>query len=83
MVRFFILHAWSYRSNWVQPVVSPIFHKAVANGPVSQVLAGGGPLFLKVMQVQDKNKIPNPLYKKPVINKSTRVIYGLVQLVIL
>ena len=47
--------------------------KAVADGPVSQVLAG--PLFLKVKTI--------PFYKKQVINKSTRVIFGLVQLIIL
>ena len=48
--------------------------KAVADGPVDQVLAG--PLFLKV-----KNKIP--FYNKQVINKSARVIFGLVRLAIL
>ena len=47
--------------------------KAVADGPVGQVLAG--PLRI----YQDKNKIP---YRKQVINKSTRVIFGLVKLVI-
>ena len=51
-----------------------VINKAVANGPVGQVLAR--PLFLK-----GKNKVP--FYKKQVINKSTRVIFGLVQLVIL
>ena len=40
---------------------------------ISQVLAG--PLFLKV-----KN---NPFYRKRVINKSTRVTVGLIQLVVL
>ena len=47
--------------------------KAIADGPVGQVLAR--PLFLKV-----KSKIP--FYRKQVISKSTRVIFGLVQLVI-
>ena len=51
-----------------------IIAKAVANGPVGQVLAG--PLFLKV-------KTKFHFYKKQVINKSTRMIFGLVQLVIL
>ena len=46
-----------------------IVDKAVPNGPVGQVLAGT--LFLKV-----KTKIP--FYKKQVINKSTRVTFGLV-----
>ena len=41
--------------------------KAIANGPFGQVLAR--PLFLKI-----------PFYKKQVINKSTRVIFGPVQL---
>ena len=47
--------------------------KAIANSPVSQVFAG--PLFLKV-----KIKFH---FTECVINKSTRVIIGLVQLVIL
>ena len=51
-----------------------ITFKAIADGLVGQVLAG--PLYLKV-----KNKIT--FYKKQVINKSTRVIFGLAQLVIL
>ena len=46
-----------------------VFVKAVANGPLGQVLAR--PLVLKV-------KIKNPFYKKQVINNSTRVIFGLV-----
>ena len=47
--------------------------KAIANDPVGQILAG--PLFLKVKQT--------PFYKKQAINRSTRMIFGLVQLVIL
>ena len=50
----------------VHIIVTP--SKAVANSPVGQVLAR--PLFLKVKKV--------PFYKKQVINKSTRVIFGLV-----
>ena len=49
--------------------------KAVANGPVGEVLAG--PINIS----QGKNKIP--FCKKQVMNKSTRVIFGLVQLAIL
>ena len=47
--------------------------KALADGPVGQVLAG--PPFLKT-----KNKVP--FYRKQVINKSAKVIFGPVQLVI-
>ena len=50
-----------------------IYSKAVANGLVGQVLAGA--LFLKT-----KTKFH---FAKQVINKSTRVIFQLVQLVIL
>ena len=45
-----------------------VWLKAVANGPVDQVLAG--------TISQGKNKVP--FYKKQVINKSTRVIFELV-----
>ena len=45
---------------------------AVADDPVGQVLAG---------PTNSLNKIP--FYKKQVINKGIRVIFGLVQLVIL
>ena len=49
--------------------------KAVADCLIGQVLAG----LLAISQ--GKNKIP--FYRKEVINKSTRVIFGLVQLVLL
>ena len=63
-------HSGSVISRFVRLIT----FKAIADGLVGQVLAG--PLYLKV-----KNKIT--FYKKQVINKSTRVIFGLAQLVIL
>ena len=48
-----------------------IDHKAVANGPVAWSGFFAGPLFLKV-------KTKFHFTKKQVINKSTRVIFGLV-----
>ena len=66
-----------FENNWLPHTIINIykysFYKAVADGPVGQVLAG--PPFLKT------NKVP--FYRKQVINKSARVIFGLVQLVIL
>ena len=57
----------------IVPTLIKCFSKAVADGPVGQVLAG--PLFLIVKQ--------SSILQKQIINKSTRVIFGLVQLVIL
>ena len=56
-------------------ITKVLYLKAVGDGSVGQVLAG--PLSIS----QGKNKIS--FYRKQVINKSTRVIFGLVQLVTL
>ena len=52
----------------------PVKIQAVANSSVDQVFTGWTTIS------QGNNKIP--FYKKQVINKSARVIFGLVQLVI-
>ena len=59
---------------------------SLSSKPSSTLLQGrsrrsGWSGFSQTTISQDKNKIP--FYKKQVINKSTRVIFGLVQLIIL
>ena len=50
-----------------------IIHEAIVDGPVGQVLAR--------LLSEGRNTIP--IYRKQIINKSTTMIFGLVQLVIL
>ena len=73
-VSAYILVLFTHVANTIVYRINIRPDKVTANDPVGQVLAR--PLFLKI-------KTKSHFTKSKVISKSTRVIFGLVQLVIL